>query len=403
MRRYFQGIEPTLEKEINQYITLKLEDGKTFIYVNGRRFIQCIRLVLNIQKDDIPLYDEIESIDEAAKVYNNHVYQNRIVRGPMAAPVPNQSHDITPEEEFWGHCSNLQAWVENDYDTRILMSNISFPLLRALSKAGDPVANRVYKEEIALRLEGGYPSVVQYILAQGYLGEFSPDEFETILASTGLIEKLSSKSKVLTSFLSACFRKFPTLSEKIILQILNFPNSEDILLSIIKRDISPHKSLGFLPYFTQSNATLFLTHLKNVFVSLLQQGNEDIREKILNCVHAIEEQLSKYDGNSILDRRSLYNDRFQFIKNHMINNNALEQFDGEQIKAKALQAKNIMPSRCKYCGKVIPKDEDFCEWCGHNKDDDDKGGFFPYPFIFKPPGGGGSMKAVAVIRNKSAT
>ena len=152
---------PPIEKEINQYITLKLVGGRTYIYVNGKRFIQCIRLILNIPKHDVHLYDEVDSIDEAAKLYSNQVFQNRIVRGPMAAPIPNQNHDITSEQEFWGHCSNIQAWVEHDYDTRILMSNISFPLLRELAKAGDPVASKVFKEEIALRLESGYPSVVQ--------------------------------------------------------------------------------------------------------------------------------------------------------------------------------------------------------------------------------------------------
>jgi len=45
---------------------------------------------------------------------------------------------------------------------------------------------------------------------------------------------------------------------------------------------------------------------------------------------------------------------------------------------------------------MIPRGQDTCDWCGHKKDDDE-GGFFPYPFIFKPPGGGGSMKeAIAV-------
>jgi hypothetical protein len=35
---------------------------------------------------------------------------------------------------------------------------------------------------------------------------------------------------------------------------------------------------------------------------------------------------------------------------------------------------------------VIPKAKEICDWCGHKKDDDE--GFFPYPFIFKPPDGG---------------
>lgn len=33
---------------------------------------------------------------------------------------------------------------------------------------------------------------------------------------------------------------------------------------------------------------------------------------------------------------------------------------------------------------------DTCDWCGHQKDDDDDG-FFPYPYIFKPPGGLGGV------------
>ena len=49
----------TLEKEINKHITLRLEYGKTYIYVNKKRFIQCIRLILNIPKADVPLYEEI--------------------------------------------------------------------------------------------------------------------------------------------------------------------------------------------------------------------------------------------------------------------------------------------------------------------------------------------------------
>ena len=46
-----------IEKEINKYITLKLVGGRTYIYVNGKRFIQCIRLILNIPKNDVHLYE----------------------------------------------------------------------------------------------------------------------------------------------------------------------------------------------------------------------------------------------------------------------------------------------------------------------------------------------------------
>jgi len=28
------------------------------------------------------------------------------------------NHLLSPEEEFKGHCSNLQVWVENDYDSK---------------------------------------------------------------------------------------------------------------------------------------------------------------------------------------------------------------------------------------------------------------------------------------------
>ena len=55
------------EFTINSFITLKLEDGKTNIYVLGELFIQCKYLLMNIPIQDIERYDEINSIDEAAE------------------------------------------------------------------------------------------------------------------------------------------------------------------------------------------------------------------------------------------------------------------------------------------------------------------------------------------------
>jgi len=280
-----------VEKKVNEYITVRLEYGKTYIYVNGKKFIQCIRLILNIPKSDTHLYEEIDSIDEAAKLYSKHVFQNRIVRGPMAAPVPNQRHIITHEQEFWGHCSNIQAWVEHDYDTRILMTNISFPLLRELAKAGDPLAKKIYKEEIALRLESGYPSVVQYLLTQGYIQVFSPDEFKTILETSSLIKNFSSEPKMLSQFLRSCISKFPTLLEVILLQILKLPDGKNLLNSsfINPRSFPLRSYVGY--------RLKFLLTLKTSLEKLFKQADERIGEDIIDCIHIIEKKLAGQEIN----------------------------------------------------------------------------------------------------------
>ncbi len=53
--------------KVNEYISLKLEEKKTNIYVKGRLFRQCKFLLLTIPVDKISSFDEIESIDEAAE------------------------------------------------------------------------------------------------------------------------------------------------------------------------------------------------------------------------------------------------------------------------------------------------------------------------------------------------
>ncbi len=84
---------------------------------------------------------------------------------------------IDPETEFWAHCSNLQAWHENEYDTRLLHSNLAFPLLKKLTEVGDPLARKMFKEEIALRLESGHPSVVIFLIAEKYIDFLDRKDF----------------------------------------------------------------------------------------------------------------------------------------------------------------------------------------------------------------------------------
>jgi hypothetical protein len=156
------------EFKINTYLSLRLENRRTIIYLNNRPFRQCMYLLLNIPIDKIKEYDEIRSIDEAASKLDRKMERNHNL--------------IPPETEFWGHCSNLQAWADNNYDTRILHRNLAFPLLKALSDSGDPVAKSRFKEEIAIRYATGHPTVIRFLTQNGYLYYLNEEEFESVLA-----------------------------------------------------------------------------------------------------------------------------------------------------------------------------------------------------------------------------
>jgi len=167
------------ELKINDYLILRLEKDRTNIYVGGRLFRQCKYLLLDIPINKIREYDDIESIDEAAETLDSSMERGG-----------SYKYKINPKSEFWGHCSNIQAWYENNYATNLLHSNLAFPLLKALVKVGDPLANKVFKEEIALRFESGYPSVVLYLIKQGYLEYLNSEELNTLFESSKFIENL---------------------------------------------------------------------------------------------------------------------------------------------------------------------------------------------------------------------
>ena len=138
------------EKEfiVNEHVTLKLEHGKTILYINGEKFRQCMRLILQIPLNELAKYDSIDSINEAAEL-NKSLHENHIWNGEYW----ENKVTITPEQEFWGHCSNIQAWYENDYDTRLIHSNLAFPLLEQLAEVGEKKARTSLKDEIALLFE----------------------------------------------------------------------------------------------------------------------------------------------------------------------------------------------------------------------------------------------------------
>ncbi len=169
------------EFRVNEYITLKLEEddttlklgGKeTVIYVSGEKFQQCKYLLINIPVNEVSTFDEIQSIDEAAEILDRK----------MEREVYNVN--LPPEAEFWGHCSNLQVWAENNYDTRILHRNLAFPLLKKLVEVGDFKAKQVFKEEICKRLESGSRTVINFLREEGYLVYLNHEEVLFALLET---------------------------------------------------------------------------------------------------------------------------------------------------------------------------------------------------------------------------
>ncbi len=158
-----------LEFVVNKFIMLKLEDGKTNIYVNGEMFNQCKYLMLNVPTRDDKKIEKIETIDEVADSL-----------GWTEDRQLGIEHYIIPRVEFWGHCSSLQAWYENDYNTNILHRNLAFPLLKKLADVGDSLARKVFGQEVARRLESDYSPVVDYIVKERLLEYLTKEEKEHI-------------------------------------------------------------------------------------------------------------------------------------------------------------------------------------------------------------------------------
>lgn len=154
--------------QVNDYITLKLiKDDyyhSTEIFLNGKPFNQCMRLMFQLNQDDIKRVANIQSMDEFKDIHDDLRHKDyHVIK-------------ITPKEEFSAHCSNIQAWVDNDYNTQILEMNLAFPILKKLTELGDPIANRVYKDEIMKRIELGYLPVIEFLAKGTFFKSFTEDE-----------------------------------------------------------------------------------------------------------------------------------------------------------------------------------------------------------------------------------
>ena len=166
------------EFKVNEYITLKLEGGKTNIYVKDRLFNQCKFLLLNInEKVRIHggyIHTPTESIDDLLGQFG-------FANEPRVNENGKPSIEIPPDDEFWAHCSYLQAWSENNYNTLLISCGLAFPLLKELSKVGDPLAIEVYTKEIKKRFLSQNPFVMIYLIHGLYLRSLNKKDLAEIL------------------------------------------------------------------------------------------------------------------------------------------------------------------------------------------------------------------------------
>ncbi len=170
------------EFKVNEFITLKLENGKSNIYINGELFNQCKYILTRKKVDELEALLEIESVDELSQNLDHSL-----------EIIELDKIDIPLETRFWVHCSNLQVWCENNYDTKLLHRNLAFPLLKRLVEVGDPLAQKLFQEEIAKRIECGNLTVINYLILEGYLKNLPKEHLDFLEKNSKILEKMVSK------------------------------------------------------------------------------------------------------------------------------------------------------------------------------------------------------------------
>ncbi|MHA2283257.1 MAG: hypothetical protein ACXAC5_20640 [Promethearchaeota archaeon] len=212
-----------LKFTINNFLELRLEEGKTNIYVDNELFIQCKYLLIHVSIDEYEDCEGLNSIDEVIERLDKSLEF-----------VNPKSNLISPEVQFWGHCSNLQAWYENNYDSSLIHSNLAFPLLKKLAEAGDILAIRVFKEEIVRRFDRGCITIVRFILYNGYLNFLDKEELQCVFnQSTFKIIKhiMKELNKLMISPLDN-YRAIKELIDLILFIDLKF--NQNILITIFQ-------------------------------------------------------------------------------------------------------------------------------------------------------------------------
>ncbi|MHA1997863.1 MAG: leucine-rich repeat domain-containing protein [Promethearchaeota archaeon] len=141
-------VYPRKKYKISDLIELWLVINDTFIVVGEKVINMCKRLAITLDEEMLEATRDLDDLDDIIYVTNNispkfkrHFKTRELVSG---------------EEEFWAHCSNVQAWYDMGYDMRVIDSRLGARILKAVSDAGDPDAKMIFQAQMRDRLDAGF-------------------------------------------------------------------------------------------------------------------------------------------------------------------------------------------------------------------------------------------------------
>ncbi len=230
-----------IEFQINQILSVRLEGRNVKIYIQEKEFYVCSELIQNT-KFNVEQFDSIDNLLEQKQDSNVNLV-------------------LYPEDEFWGVCSNLQAWYENDYNSELLPMNIAFPLLFELSQTGDDLAFKKFREEVSKRFSSGYSPVIDYLIEENYIFYIELNDFKSFIQNFTSELRLMIKAKLIEKFLKRT-KKYRT---QIILFLKSFlPVSEvesflqdQIKIKLTRRNLDPIVIAAFIILLSIFTSGLF--------------------------------------------------------------------------------------------------------------------------------------------------
>ncbi|MHA1235391.1 MAG: hypothetical protein ACTSQL_09950 [Promethearchaeota archaeon] len=249
------------EFKVNEFLSLKFEEGVINIYVKGKKFPQSQLLSYNIPL--VNFFDRFKSIDEAYEKIDKESVSN----------------------QFQDQCLSLREWAKNKYDTRLLHRVIAYPLLKKLVQIGDPLAKEVFEGEIVKKFKSGHIPSMNYLIQSGYLTNFNEG------ALVSLYKKFTNSDVI-----NQDSQEFLSIKEKLDKLIINAAAKNN--KKITKYLFSDEEPLTNLHNkFTDSDS---ITQNSQEFLSIKEKLNKlFVKEEIINKIKTKSVKNEIYLGKTI--------------------------------------------------------------------------------------------------------